>query len=73
MIESSVLKGSQRALSNVKGVTTFSIVKKSDREVSLPFKVKTLNIYSAWNMFFSHSHSLNLCLKQAYVWRHHSH
>ena len=41
MIESSVLKGSQRALSNVKGVTTFSIVKKSDREVSLPLKVKT--------------------------------
>lgn len=41
MIESSVLKGSQRALSNVKGVTTLSVVKKTDREVSLHFKVKT--------------------------------
>ena len=40
MIESSFLKGSQRALSNVKGVTIFRIVKKTDRETSLYFKVK---------------------------------
>ena len=40
MIESSFLKGSQRALSNVKGVTIFLIVKKTDRETSLYFKVK---------------------------------
>ena len=38
MIESSFLKGSQRALSNVKGLTIFSSVKKTDREVSLYFQ-----------------------------------